>query len=147
MQSKVASGKPGTTKSAKKEPPEYLVIKELQTHAMPKEMALQVLNEIDIHGQLDCPHIVKYHDSFITGTKVDMVLEFCPNGDMQVLLRNKRQAQRALPETLILKFFIQICLGLLHLHEKKILHRDLKTQNIFLTKENDIKIGDFGLAK
>ena len=48
---------------------------------------------------------------------------------------------------MILKFFINICLGLNHMHEKKILHRDLKTQNILLTKDNDIKIADFGLAK
>ena len=64
-----------------------------------------------------------------------------------MLLRNKEENKRPLSETLILKFFIQICLGLLHLHEKKILHRDLKPQNIFLSRDNDIKIGDFGLAK
>ena len=57
---------------------------------MPKKEALNALNEIDIHGQLDCPQIVKYYDAFITGTKVDIVLEFCPGGDMQVMLRNKR---------------------------------------------------------
>ena len=38
-------------------------------------------------------------------------------------------------------------MGLYHLHEKKILHRDLKTQNILLNSENDVKIADFGLAK
>ena len=75
----------------KKANPDYLVIKEMQTHMMPKDMALQVLNEIDVHGQLNCPQIVKYHDSFITGTKVDIVIEYCQNGDMQVLLQSKRQ--------------------------------------------------------
>jgi len=50
-------------------------------------------------------------------------------------------------ETQVLKLFIQICLAMLALHDKRILHRDLKTQNIFLNKQNDIRIGDFGLAK
>lgn len=52
-----------------------------------------------------------------------------------------------LAENGVWRFFIQICIGLYHLHSNNILHRDLKTLNIFLTKENKIKIGDLGVAK
>jgi len=47
----------------------------------------------------------------------------------------------------VLEWFTQICLGLKHIHDRKILHRDLKGQNIFLTKQGIVKIGDFGIAK
>jgi NIMA (never in mitosis gene a)-related kinase len=50
-------------------------------------------------------------------------------------------------ENQILDWFTQICLALKHVHDRKILHRDLKTQNIFLTKDNKIKLGDFGIAR
>jgi len=47
----------------------------------------------------------------------------------------------------ILDWFIQICQALKYVHESKILHRDLKSQNIFLTKDNVAKLGDFGIAR
>jgi len=47
----------------------------------------------------------------------------------------------------VLEWFTQICLGLKHIHDRKILHRDLKGQNIFMTSKGIIKIGDFGIAK
>ena len=50
-------------------------------------------------------------------------------------------------ESQILDWFTQICLGLKHVHDRKILHRDLKCQNIFLTKKGIIKLGDFGIAR
>lgn len=89
---------------------------------------MAALNEIDIHGQLiDNPFTVKYHDSFVAGTRINIVMEFCQNGDLQGFLRGKRCANRPMPETQVVKLFIQICLGLLALHDKRILHRDLKT--------------------
>lgn len=44
-------------------------------------------------------------------------------------------------------WFTQICLAIKHIHDKKILHRDLKSQNVFLTKNGLVKLGDFGIAK
>eukprot|EP01016_Furgasonia_blochmanni_P037671 TRINITY_DN4461_c0_g1_i5.p1 TRINITY_DN4461_c0_g1~~TRINITY_DN4461_c0_g1_i5.p1 ORF type:complete len:639 (-),score=39.67 TRINITY_DN4461_c0_g1_i5:980-2896(-) len=49
-------------------------------------------------------------------------------------------------ESKIVDWFTQICLAMKHVHEKKIIHRDIKSQNIFLTKEGNIKLGDFGIA-
>lgn len=50
-------------------------------------------------------------------------------------------------ESQILDWFTQICLAMKHVHDRKILHRDLKNQNIFITKDNTIKLGDFGIAR
>ena len=46
-----------------------------------------------------------------------------------------------------MNWFVQICLGLKHVHDRKILHRDIKTQNIFITKSGVVKLGDFGIAR
>ena len=54
---------------------------------------------------------------------------------------------RQLDENKIWKFFIEMCLGLRYLHQNKILHRDIKTINMFLGKEDKIKVGDLGVAK
>jgi serine/threonine protein kinase len=50
-------------------------------------------------------------------------------------------------EDAIVDWFVQMCLGLKHIHDRKILHRDLKTSNIFVTRAGMVKIGDFGISK
>lgn len=47
----------------------------------------------------------------------------------------------------ILDWFTQICLAIKHIHDRKIIHRDIKTQNIFMTKDSRVKLGDFGIAR
>ena len=58
-----------------------------------------------------------------------------------------RKQLSLLPEKIILKIFSQICLGLAYLHSERIMHRDIKTTNIFLKKNHEIRIGDFGITK
>ena len=68
-------------------------------------------------------------------------------GDLAYHVKKKRQKGQQFSETEILNWFVQICMALEYVHGRKILHRDLKTQNIFLTKNNTIKMGDFGISK
>lgn len=72
-------------------------------------------------------------------------MEYCENGDLGIYL--KRQMGKQLTENRIWKFFVEMCLGMQYLHSNKILHRDIKTINMFLTKDDRIKIGDLGVAK
>ena len=88
--------------------------------------------------------IVGYKDSYIQGTKVFIVMEYCQKGD---LFTYKEKNKKPFVDNVIWKNFIHICMGLFHLHSKGIVHRDLKTLNIFLTKEGVAKIGDFGEAR
>jgi NIMA (never in mitosis gene a)-related kinase len=66
-------------------------------------------------------------------------------GDL--LQRIKLAHGRAFSEAQILDWFTQIALALKHCHDRKVLHRDLKAQNVFLTSRNTVKLGDFGIAK
>jgi len=64
------------------------------------------------------------------------------------LLQKIKQAKgHYFPEAQILDWFTQIALALKHCHDRKILHRDIKSQNVFLTSKNTTKLGDFGIAK
>lgn len=66
-------------------------------------------------------------------------------GDLAKVI--KEQKGQHLKEDQIIDWFVQICMALKHVHDRKIIHRDLKGQNIFLTKSSLIKLGDFGIAR
>ena len=72
-------------------------------------------------------------------------MDFAEMRDLQSAIRNANG--HFFCDSQILDWFTQICLGLKHGHDRKILHRDIKAQNIFLTKTNRCLFGDFGSAK
>ena len=74
-------------------------------------------------------------------------MEYCEEGDLSFHIKKRKEQNKFFPERIIVNWFLQICLGLRAIHEKKILHRDLKTQNIFLTSNGTVKVGDFGISK
>ncbi|XP_016149767.1 serine/threonine-protein kinase Nek1-like [Sinocyclocheilus grahami] len=74
-----------------------------------------------------------------------IVMDYCEGGDLFKKINNQRGT--LFSEEQILDWFVQICLALKHVHDRKILHRDIKSQNIFLTKDGTIQLGDFGIAR
>jgi NIMA (never in mitosis gene a)-related kinase len=74
-------------------------------------------------------------------------MEYCEGGDLKDKIDEHFYANKHFSKKEILDYFIQLCEGLLYLHSKKIIHRDIKSQNIFLKDNGKIRIGDFGLAK
>jgi serine/threonine protein kinase len=67
-----------------------------------------------------------------------MVMEYAEGGDMEELIKSRNG--KPFPEEMVVDWLIQMCLSLKHIHDRKILHRDIKTSNIFLTKDNKIKV-------
>ncbi|KAG9265014.1 serine/threonine-protein kinase Nek3 isoform X1 [Astyanax mexicanus] len=89
-------------------------------------------------------NIVAFRESFEDDGHLFIVMEFCSGGDL--LQRIRQQKGSLFSEDVILKWFSQMCLGTKHIHDKRVLHRDLKSKNIFLTEHGTIKLGDFGSA-
>jgi NIMA (never in mitosis gene a)-related kinase len=84
------------------------------------------------------------------GQNIYIVMEYCEKGDLCTYMTERQKNKKYnyyFNEDFIWKLFIQISIGLYYIHSKKILHRDIKTLNIFLTKELNGKIGDLGVAK
>ncbi|CAF3481511.1 unnamed protein product [Adineta steineri] len=113
-------------------------IQELQL----KNALSRVSEEVRIHWQLRNPAIVELLEVFEDKINIYLVLELCAT-DMQKYLNTRKQ----FTEDETRHYIKQIVAGIEYLHSHQILHRDLKLHNLLLTKDNNVKIADFGLAK
>ena len=111
----------------------------------PKER-LNIDTEINLLQELKHPNIVLYKESFIDENQnLNIVTTFCEGGDLyQKIFKSQKTYFQ---EKEIINALIQLLLGLSYIHDKKIVHRDIKTKNIFIQNEHTLRIGDFGIAK
>lgn len=125
------------------------IIKQISLAKMSRKEAAQTEQESSLLARLKHPNIVTFWESFSEASKgvsyLWIVMEFADGGDLSNLIKNRRG--QLISESQVLQLFVQISLAMKHVHDRKILHRDLKAQNIFLTKSGIIKLGDFGIAR
>ncbi|KAL4470324.1 hypothetical protein ABPG74_011935 [Tetrahymena malaccensis] len=133
-------------KGRKKADGKMYVIKEINMKFLDQKQKQDAVNEGNLLKHLESPYVVKYYDMFIEQNDLYIVMEFCENGDLLQYI--KKQKNQFINENKIWLFFLQMLLGLHSIHQQKVLHRDFKTMNIFLTKNStEIRIGDLGVAK
>jgi len=122
------------------------VIKQIDIKFLSPQEKEDTIKEALILQHLNHPNIISFRDAYTTKKqKLCIVMDFADGGDLQSKIKERNG--RPFTETQILDQFVQICLAMKHVHDRKILHRDLKSQNIFLTKTGRVKLGDFGIAK
>ena len=128
-----------------------------QTYAMKQVRISQLtdkekknsLNEIRILASLSHKNIIGYKDAFFdeNSKTLNIVMEYADGGDMSQKIKYNLKHGLLFRENIIWKYLIQILEGLNYLHEHNIIHRDLKSANIFLTKQGNVKIGDLNVSK
>ena len=107
------------------------------------------LNEVRILASVKSNYVVSYKEAFFDekDKTLCIVMEFADNGDLyQKIVEHKKKAM-FFEETEIWRIFIHLVNGLKALHDLKILHRDLKSANVFLYTNGDAKIGDLNVSK
>lgn len=104
-----------------------------------KEMAT---NEYNIHSSIFHPFIIEFYGRIQYGKVFYYSLEYASSGNLSEIIQNQTY-----DEERIIKFMIHILLGLQYLHELNIIHSDLTPGNVFVSKDDDAKLGDFGISK
>ena len=118
-------------------------VKLMDKSALTKGRARQkLMSEVKIHKSLNHTNIVKFEHYFEDSDFVYIVLEICTNQTLSDLLRRRKR----LTELEIQCYLQQVVSALKYLHSHRVIHRDIKLGNIFLSDKMEIKMGDFGLA-
>ena len=106
-------------------------------------------NEIELITKLNHQNIVKYYKSFTENNKIYIIMEYFDNGDLDnyiKALKEDKDKEENIKKEEIWNIFYQCMSGLNYLHSMGVIHRDISPQNIFMTKNKIIKIGDFGVS-
>ncbi|RPD65461.1 Pkinase-domain-containing protein [Lentinus tigrinus ALCF2SS1-7] len=110
---------------------------------IPKAMSAALTREIHHHRQLHHPHVTQLYEVIATESSIWLVTELCSGGELFDYLAEKGRLSEE--ETRIL--FGQLCLAVAYVHEKGIVHRDLKLENVLLDERCRVKLGDFGFTR
>ena len=121
---------------------------------MDENQRKSALKEARIMEKLTHPNIIQSHDVYKTKKgKLCIVMEYADGGDLNMLIRKRKQDLKNgyrnafFPEEEVLDIFCQIIMALQSVHQHRILHRDIKSHNVFLMKSMQVKLGDFGVSK
>ncbi|XP_045153391.1 serine/threonine-protein kinase Nek11 isoform X2 [Echinops telfairi] len=150
LRQKLGSGSFGTvylvSDKKAKQGEELKVLKEISLGELNPNETVQANLEAQLLSKLDHPAIVKFYASFVEHHTFCIITEYCEGGDLDYKIQEYKEAGKTFPPQQIMEWFLQLLLGAGYMHERRILHRDLKSKNIFL-KNNLLKIGDFGVSR
>ncbi|CAK8574943.1 unnamed protein product [Lathyrus sativus] len=123
-----------------------VAIKEIATLRLNKKLQESLMSEIYILKRINHPNIISLHDIIQAPGKIHLVLEYCKGGDLSMYI----QRHGKVPEATAKHFMLQLAAGLQVLRDNNLIHRDLKPQNLLLSRNDEksvLKIADFGFAR
>ena len=123
-----------------------VVIKQTDMKHLTEDEKMNAVLEGKLLEAFKHPYIIRFHEVYRTQTgKLCIVMDSADQGDIKSKITNQNGAR--FQEEQIMDWFVQIALAVKHVHDRKVIHRDIKSQNIFIDETGQIKLGDFGIAR
>ena len=113
---------------------------------MEKKERQNSLNEVRILAALDHPNIIQYKEAFIEGHYLCLVMEYANDKDLYQHVTSHKNKGTRFSESQIWRIAIMMLRAMATLHSAKIMHRDLKSANVFLFKNGTAKLGDMNVS-
>ncbi|KAA6312256.1 MAG: putative MAP kinase kinase family domain protein, partial [Streblomastix strix] len=107
-------------------------LKKIFLSEVTEEEQAAAINEVTLLSHLESPYVIRYYDSFLENDTLHIIMEYAPYGTLSDLIDDQKSKSQNFSEVEIWRFFLQLCLGLQHIHSHSILHRDIKALNIFI---------------
>lgn len=126
-----------------------IVVKQVPLEALSPKEREQTANEVALLATLQHPNVIGYLGAYVdepTNT-MNLVLEYADDGTLADRIKQCAARDSKLSAPLVQRWFVQLALAVDHVHASRILHRDIKSANIFLTSSADVKLGDFGVSR
>eukprot|EP00440_Ansanella_granifera_P062314 gb/GFBE01067563.1/.p1 GENE.gb/GFBE01067563.1/~~gb/GFBE01067563.1/.p1 ORF type:complete len:511 (+),score=84.83 gb/GFBE01067563.1/:1-1533(+) len=142
-----SSGRPGSSGSRAHSAGPLRVVKEVDFIRADDKCRTEALKEAEVLKSLSHPNIIGYEDAFLEEGRLCIVMEYADGGDLWAAIARRRSSGCRYHEREALAIFVQVVLALEYVHSRRILHRDIKSQNVFLTAAGAVKLGDFGIAR
>lgn len=105
-----------------------------------------VVNEVRLLASLSHPNVVVFKSSFVEDGCLNVIMEVVAHGDLSAVIEQHRKDGRRISEDTVWGYLLQVVLGLQHLHDSGIIHRDVKPANILIGRDGVLKIADLGVA-
>ena len=112
-----------------------------------KETIQTFEKEAEILSKFNCRNIVKYYDSYKDNNNIYILMKYCDGDNLRNFIDKNMKRNTLIEEDILKDIIKQLCIGIKEIHNKEIIHRDLKQKNIFINDKMHIKIGDFGISK
>lgn len=141
----------------------FYIMKMIDVWLFDRKQKEDALNEVNVLKDLQHQCIIRYRESFVDKRQCHLfkllvfiinsrylciVMDYADDGNLdQKIQQQKKLEKQYFNEDLIVDWFAQICLAVQYVHQRNIIHRDIKTQNVFLNSNGNAKLGDFGIAK
>lgn len=124
-------------------------MKSVKLTSLDKKDRENSLNEIRLLASLNHCNVIAYKEAFYDemSKTINIIMEYADGGDISSKIKQNKKSDLSFEESTIWSILIQILQGLKFLHKNKVIHRDLKSANIFLTKNGTVKIGDLNVSK
>lgn len=124
-------------------------LKKVKLSNLKEKEKRNALNEIRFLASIKHPNVISYKEAFFDDSKqfLCLVMEYADGGDLLQRIQLYQKKGTYMSENYVWNLLIQLCKGLKALHELSIVHRDMKSANVFLTKDGKVKLGDMNVSK
>ena len=122
-------------------------LKQIPLNGVNNEKLASIENEANILSKLSHKNIINYYGSYKDEKFFNIFMEYCEGSDLRKLINDFRSHNHPIPKYIVNYIIKEITNGIKEIHDKNLIHRDLKPDNILITNDFQIKIADFGISK